>query len=281
VAISGTPPPFHVPPPAGGSGRALPKGLTENLADSPALEIHADVAALARAAAAHVVTHARDAIAASGRFSIALSGGSTPRPVYELLARPPHATEIDWSRVHVFWGDERCVPPEHPDSNYRMACEALLDRVPVPAAQVHRIRGEIAPAEAARDYEQLLRGFFAADDGAPVRTFDLVLLGMGEDGHTASLFPGTPAVIEPHRWVMATRLSVPHEMWRITLTPVVLDAAAAVTFLVTGAGKAARLSEVLDGTARETLPAARIRPASGPPCWMVDQAAAARLVRQP
>ena len=239
----------------------------------------ADADAFARAAATRIVTVATMAIAARGRFSIALSGGSTPRPIYELLARAPYATQIDWSRVHVFWGDERCVPPEHPESNYRMAREALLDHVPVPAKYVHRIRGEDEPHEAALDYEQVLRAFFAVADGPAERTFDLELLGMGDDGHTASLFPGTAAVMEQNRWVLANHAPAAQVEWRITLTPIVLNAAEVVTFLVAGSSKAARIAEVLAGPDDDHLPVQRIRPMHGAPIWMLDTAAAAGLRR--
>jgi 6-phosphogluconolactonase len=242
---------------------------------------HAD--ALARAAADHLTAVARRAIAARGRFTVALAGGATPRPVYRRLAEadPPC---IDWRRVHVFWGDERCVPPDDPRSNYRMAREALLDAVPVPAEQVHRIHGEEPPAQAAAAYEAVLRSTFAspgaAVDAPPASGFDLVLLGLGDDGHTASLFPGRSAVVERVRWVVAQRVEA--AMWRVTLTPVVINAAANVTFLVSGAGKAHRLHEVLHGPRRPVvLPAQAIRPVRGRVRWMVDAAAAAGLAPVP
>ncbi|UJR79482.1 6-phosphogluconolactonase [Sandaracinus amylolyticus] len=239
------------------------------------VEIHPDREALVDAAAEHVVALARAAVAARGRFTIALAGGGTPRPVYERLAHPTFACRIDWSRARIFFGDERCVPPDHPESNYRMVREALLDRVPIDPANVHRIAGEDDPEKAARDYEQTLREQL---DGS----FDLVLLGMGDDGHTASLFPGSPALDEARRWVLPTESTRPHPMWRITLTPVVIDAAAAVTFLVAGASKAERLREVLEGGAgAESLPAARIRPTDGALRWMVDADAASQLRRRP
>jgi 6-phosphogluconolactonase len=241
-----------------------------------------DDATLMRAEAEHVAALARAAIAARGRFLLALSGGSTPRRLYELLSRPPFLEGIDWSRVHVFWGDERCVPPGHPESNYRMAREALLDRVPIPDGNVLRIHGEDEPNRAAEAYEQVLRRVFGRMEGRPDRTFDEVLLGMGDDGHTASLFPGTPPLTEGHRWVMAQYVEPLPVQWRITLTPVVLNAAADVTFLVAGASKAPRLREVLEGGPRDvSLPAQLIRPLQGVLHWMVDAAAAARLSRTP
>jgi 6-phosphogluconolactonase len=239
-----------------------------------------DPATLMRAEAERSVMLARDAIAAHERFDIALAGGSTPRRLYELLAEPPYVDRIDWARVHVFWGDERCVRPDDPRSNYRMTRESLLDAVPIPEENIHRIRGEDEPHRAARDYEQELRGLFGKPDGPPERSFDQVLLGMGEDGHTASLFPGSPAVTERVRWVLAQHVDQPLPMWRITLTPVVLNAAADVTFLVAGAAKAERLREVLSDEPRDrVLPAEVIRSQGGPVHWMVDAAAGARLGR--
>jgi len=179
--------------------------------------VFSDDDTLMRAEAEHVTKLARAAIAARGRFLLALSGGSTPRRLYELLAKPPFLEGIDWSRVCVFWGDERCVPPDDPQSNYRMAREALLERVPIPNENVFRIHGEDEPHHAAQAYERVLRGFFGQAEGPPDRSFDQVLLGMGDDGHTASLFPGTPPLTEGRRWVMAQyveRLPVQRRMFR-------------------------------------------------------------------
>jgi 6-phosphogluconolactonase len=222
------------------------------------------------------VAHARRDIAHRGRFLLALSGGSTPRPLYELLASRPFATRIDWPRVHMFWGDERCVPPDQPESNYRMAREALLDHVPLPPANVHRIRGEDKPTEAAAAYAESLGAFFGSRDSSPTESFDLVLLGMGADGHTASLFPGSAAAKESRRWVVATPGPEPGS-WRVSLTPVLLNASENVTFLVTGADKAERLKDVLEGGQPDLLPAQLIRPTHGALHWMIDAAAAARL----
>jgi 6-phosphogluconolactonase len=234
--------------------------------------------ALMRAEAEHSITLAREAIAARGRFDLALAGGSTPRRLYELFSEPDYIDRIDWSRVHVFWGDERCVSPNDPRSNYRMVRESLLDCVPIPEDNIHRIRGEYEPHRAAEAYEQELRVLFGRPQGPPERSFDQVLLGMGPDGHTASLFPGTPAVTETQRWVVAQHVEQPLPMWRITLTPVVLNAAADVTFLVAGAGKAERLRQVLgDEPREEVLPAQLIRPKGGQLHWMADAAAGALL----
>jgi 6-phosphogluconolactonase len=234
--------------------------------------------ALMRAEAERLVRLSRDAIAARGRFLLALAGGSTPRRLYEMLSKPPFSDSIDWSDTHVFFGDERCVPPDQPESNYRMAREALLDHVSVPEENVHRMHGEDDPERAADAYEQMLHDFFGAKEGPPARSFDEALLGMGLDGHTASLFPGTPPLTEERRWVMAQHVEQPKAMWRITLTPVVLNAAADVSFLVAGGAKAQRLKEVLEGGPRdEALPAQLIRPKHGSLHWLVDAAAGWRL----
>jgi 6-phosphogluconolactonase len=236
------------------------------------LEVFPDRESLIRAAAEHIVQVAGEAIAANEKFSIALSGGSTPRPLYALLVTEPFSKRIDWFRVHVFWGDERCVPPDDPQSNYRMTKETLLDVVPIPASNIHRIRGEDEPERAASGYVQELRTFF----GDRAR-FDLVLLGMGDDGHTASLFPGTAAVTEHKRWVVAQYVEK-LALWRITLTPVALNVARNVIFLVSGAEKADRLKQVLQGLRQpEILPAQAIQPVSGRLLWFVDQAAASKF----
>jgi len=233
---------------------------------------------LAEAVARHIVARATDAISATGRFTLALAGGSTPRAVYALLATPAFAPRVDWGLVQVLWGDERCVPPGDPRSNYRMTKEVLLDRVPIPAQQIHRIRGEDEPEQAAAEYERELRALLGdGAEGRPDVALDLALLGMGEDGHTASLFPGHATVAEMARWV--TAVYVPDAaMWRVTLTPALLNRARNVTFVVSGAGKAARLQEVLQGPfTPELLPAQAIQPALGRLTWMVDEAAAGRL----
>jgi len=229
--------------------------------------------ALARAAAERVVTAASDAIAARGRFVIALTGGSTPKVLYRLLASPVFAGAIDWVRVHVFWGDERCRPPDDPASNYRMARETLLDHVPVPPAQVHRMHGEDEPEQAAAAYEHDLRATFP--DG--LARFDLVLLGMGANGHTASLFPRLSAVRERQRWVVAEHVAEV-SMWRITLTPVALNSAAEIVIVVAGADKAAMLARVLEGPrAIDELPVQAIAPEAGSLTWLVDADSAAAL----
>jgi 6-phosphogluconolactonase len=235
------------------------------------LLVHETPDELARAAAREFVTRAEEAINTLGRFAVVLAGGSTPKTTYEALARD-YSGELDWGRVHVFFGDERTVPPDHEDSNYRMAYEALLSRVPV--GGVHRMHGELPPAEAAAAYEEELRGFFGPD-GVPA--FDLILLGIGEDGHTASLFPETSALDVTDRWVVANPV-LKLETTRLTLTVPAINAAKAVAFLVAGEGKAETLKEILQGEVDpRAYPAKFIRPEGGDLTWMVDRAAASLL----
>jgi 6-phosphogluconolactonase len=230
----------------------------------------------------YIMELATRAIAERGRFTFAFSGGNTPRPVYERLATEGYIDRIDWSRVQVFFGDERCVPPEDPQSNYHMARTALGDRLPIPAANIHRIHGEDPPEQAASEYAEELARTFGGDakkGGTPPDGFDLVLLGMGDNGHTASLFPGLAAVTESVRWVMAQYVEVVG-MWRVTLTPVILNAARNVAFLVKGADKAEMLAKVLEGPYEPVvLPSQIIKPTNGDLRWLVDAAAAARLRR--
>jgi 6-phosphogluconolactonase len=242
------------------------------------IQRHADAFSLARAAAEQWIVLAQAGMADHGQFRVALSGGSTPRTLYSLLATEEFAARLDWSHVHVFWGDERCVPPDHPESNYRMAREALLDHVPIPPSNIHPIPCDQEPGQAAAAYDRTLRAFFGSQTthhSAPPPCFDLVLLGMGDDGHTASLFPGSAALGEQTRWVVAQYVSK-LSAWRVTLTPVVINAAAQVTFLVSGAGKAETLRQVLTGPYQPgVLPAQIIRPIRGHLVWLVDAAAGA------
>ena len=236
------------------------------------LLVKEDPQQLAEAAARDFATKAQAAIAERGRFSVALAGGSTPEATYEILARD-YADGLDWSKVHVFFGDERTVPPDHEDSNYRMAQLTLLSRVPV--GSVHRMRGELPPTEAAAAYEEELREFFGASSDEPP-SLDLILLGIGEDGHTASLFPETSALEVHDRWVVANPV-LKLQTTRLTLTVPVINAARAVNFLVAGEGKAKALKQILEGDADpRQYPAKLVRPADGP-VWMVDRAAAKPL----
>ncbi|MEP7008906.1 MAG: 6-phosphogluconolactonase [Acidobacteriota bacterium] len=251
--------------------------------------IAADREELARTAAEQLVRSAARAVAARGRFSLALSGGSTPRDLYHLLAQEPLAAAMPWSGVHLFWGDERCVPPDHEESNFRMVREALLEaqldpnkRPSIPAENIHRIETELPdPAEAAARYEADLRAFFGLK-GTEAPRFDLVLLGLGTDGHTASLFPGTGAVAISDRLCFALwveRLAT----WRITLSLPVFLAARSVAFLAAGIDKAEKIQAILGEDAPrlppDELPAAAVRPTMGELTWWLDRDAASRLAR--
>jgi 6-phosphogluconolactonase len=227
-------------------------------------------------AADFIVDRATEAIADHGRFTIALSGGGTPRPIYARLSSTGYRDRIDWSKVHIFFGDERCVPPDDAlaGSNYHMAREALLDHVALPAENLHRIQGEINPAQAALSYEQELRQLFRT---STFPAFDLICLGLGDNGHTASLFPGTAALRERERWVVAQYVEV-MTTWRVTFTAPLINAARHSAFLVEGAGKADVLWRVLAGPYQpDVLPAQLIQPVSGELHWLVDAAAAAKI----
>jgi 6-phosphogluconolactonase len=249
--------------------REMPAGDTP-----PSVRIFGTAEEVAAAAAERFAGLAREAVAARGAFSVALAGGNTPRRVYELLAEEELSGRVPWPDVHVFFGDERAVAPDADESNFRMAREALLSRVPVLGEHVHRIEGLGDAAANASRYEDELRGFFGDADWP---RFDLVMLGMGDDGHTASLFPETTVLHERAAWaapVWVEKLRA----WRITLTAPAINAARHVLFLVSGAGKAARLREVLrGGRDPQRLPARLIGPADGNLEWFVDRAAAAEL----
>jgi 6-phosphogluconolactonase len=230
------------------------------------LEVAKDLEDLAHRAARWI---ADIAAASRDRLAISLSGGSTPRRLYQLLAQPPFRAAIPWDRVHWFWGDERFVPPDHPDSNYRMAREALLSHAPIPAANIHRIETDGDAVAAARAYQQTLESYYGAatlDRARPL--FDIELLGLGPDGHTASLFPGTTVLYERQRWVAEIVGAKPEA--RITLTYPVLESSRHTAFLVAGADKREVLARVMAGD-RE-LPAARLNPV-GELVWFVDEAA--------
>jgi 6-phosphogluconolactonase len=243
------------------------------------IEIVPDREALSRVAADEFCARAREAIDDHGRFSVALSGGSTPRDFYALLANPdaPYCSQLAWDKIHFFWGDERHVPPDHAESNYRMANEAMLSKAPVPSDNVHRILAEMPDADAAAQaYEEELRRFFRPDEGRRPR-FDLALMGLGPDGHTASLFPQTPALHEKQRWVMENWVQKLHTD-RITLTVPVLCNAAHVLFLVAGADKAVALRDVLHGPYHpDQWPAQIFRNCSAHVVWLIDQLAARQL----
>ncbi|MBI5761822.1 MAG: 6-phosphogluconolactonase [Planctomycetales bacterium] len=261
--------------------RTLAASATRSAAaPSTVLRVVPDAARLSQAAAESFVEIAQAAIAERGRFTVALAGGSTPKRLYELLAEPPYRDRVDWSRVVIFFGDERCVPPDHADSNFRMAKEIMMIRLSsLSAQQVHRMQAERADLDvAADDYAALIAHAWHVSSwtGDPP-AIDLVLLGMGADGHTASLFPNTAALDEQDRWVVAN--PVPQlGTFRVTLTAPLLNAARQVMFLVAGQDKAAALADVLEGSVDlQRLPSQLIRPTAGGLTWLVDQAAAARL----
>lgn len=236
------------------------------------MQIYPDMEALARASAHLFVAQAIQAVRERGRFSVALSGGTTPKRTYELLAEAPSRAEVPWSKVHLFWGDERCVPPTDPKSNYRMAHEALLKHVPIPEPQIHRMRGELSPAEGAAEYEKEMHSYF----GEQAPALDLVFLGLGDNGHTASLFPHTPVLEEKTRWAAPVYVAE-QDLWRITLTAPILNEATLVAFVLGGANKAQVLQEVREGPPDpQRLPAQLIKPTKGQLLWLVDRAAAGK-----
>jgi 6-phosphogluconolactonase len=234
----------------------------------PQIKVLPDPNAIAHEAAERIVALAQASIRLRDGFAISLSGGSTPKALYELLATAVFRDRIDWTKVEVFFGDERCVPPDHHDSNYRMAREAMLSKVPIPGDNIYRIRGEIEPEKAAIEYGQMLKEKFA--DGGP----DLVLLGMGDDGHTASLFPGTEALKETkHRCVSVYVKKF--DAWRVTMTAPFINRADNVIVLVAGVSKAPVAQQVLEGPPDpQRLPIQLIQPASGKVTWLMDVAAA-------
>ena len=253
--------------------RALVKTVMTIAAD---LRIVDDLRGLSHAAAEEFVTQAAGTVRANGRFTVALSGGSTPKSLFGLLATN-FRDQLPWDKMFFFWGDERHVPPDSPESNYRMANEALLSKVPVSTENVFRVRAENPDADrAAQEYEKTLQDFFQLSAGTFPR-FDLILLGLGPDGHTASLFPKTIALREKSRLVVANWVDK-FKTHRITFTLPVLNNAAVVNFLVGGADKAETVREVLEGSQPpEMFPAKLVRPTNGRLMWMVDQAAAAAL----
>lgn len=239
------------------------------------VRIFKDSGSLSLAAADIFVEKASEAVKERGRFLAALSGGSTPSGMYRLLAEKPYRSRVQWSHTFLFWGDERCVPPDDKGSNYRQAYETWLKYVPLPDENIHRIKGELGPEEAASGYAQLLKRYAAPGTDWP--RFDLTLLGMGTDGHTASLFPGSPLDVEPPtRAVTVDYQGRPAQ--RVTLTAQVFNSARTVLFLVTGADKAPALSQVLTGPPQPgQLPAQRIHPTDGQLIWLVDEPAAQNL----
>lgn len=245
------------------------------------LQILPTVPELGQAAAAYVARLSAQALAERGRFTVALSGGSLPGLVGPALAAEPWRSQIDWTGWRVFWADERCVPLDHPDSNFRLAREHLLNRINIPLAQIYPLNDSFEPAATAQAYQALLAQLFQPAAGQPPR-FDLMLLGLGEDGHTASLFPNHPLLAETGRWVVAIFDSPKPPPERITMTLPLINQARAVAFVAAGAGKADILAQIWDTAAPTgSLPAQLVRPTDGELVWFVDEAAAARLkIRQ-
>ena len=227
-----------------------------------------------RDAAARLIALSCESLAAHGVFHVALSGGNTPNALYRLIATPEYASQFDWSRIHLWWSDERYLPIDNPDNNYHMAHEALIRHISIPAENVHRVPVELPSLDAAARYESEVVKIVGAASDASLPALDLILLGLGDDGHTASCFPGTVAHIAQDRLVVAH--FVPQvNMWRITFTPRLINAAQHVMFLVSGKGKAAILERVLHGPYQpDLLPAQLIAPAHGELTWMVDRDAA-------
>jgi len=232
-----------------------------------------DADALARVAAEHFAGLAREAVKSRKRFTAVLSGGSTPGGLFRLLAEEPYRTQIPWAQVHLFWADERCVPPDDPGSNYYLTHETLIEHIPIPPENVHRMQGELEPKAAAKLYELALQDFFCG----PRPRFDLVLLGMGEDGHTASLFPGSPLLAETERLAAPAQASYQDRpAQRVTLTLPALNSARQILFLVAGSAKARIVQAVMEGPAGR-LPAQYIQPTAGQLTWLLDAEAASLL----
>ena len=246
---------------------------------NPHIEVFVNSLAMSHAAAEHFQQSATRAVSARGRFLAALSGGSTPQELYGLLAQFPYRDLLSWERIHFFWGDERCVPPVHPESNYGQATRTFLDQVPVPAENIHRVRGELEPAAGARDYAHQLQQY--ASEGLAWPRLDWVLLGLGADGHTASLFPGSISPGEKESPVIAVTANYQgRPANRVTLTPLAFNSARNIVFLVTGKSKAETLAAVLAGPLDpQRWPVHRISPSDGSVSWLVDEAAASRLPR--
>ena len=241
------------------------------------LEIVADESELARAAADRFVAEARSAIADRGRFVVALAGGSTPKVMFDLLSATPRREQVAWENVRFYFGDERCVPPDDPSSNFGMANRTMLSKLALRPEQIHRMRGEDEPAQAALEYERELRAFFHIEQPGDFPRFNLLLLGLGENAHVASLFPRHPALHEETRLAVAVVVEAAPSR-RISLTMPVINSAERVMFLVSGENKAAAVKNILRGPADpEQYPAQLVNPHSGKIVWLMDKAAASAL----
>jgi 6-phosphogluconolactonase len=259
-----------------GAGGYNPYSSTSQNQEDEMIRIYNDLEALSQAAAELFAVQSRKASLICGRFSVALSGGETPRRLYEILASPPYRERIHWDEVHIFWSDERCVSEEDPRSNARMARQTLLDHVPIPADHIHPIHCDQSPQQAAIVYENELKDYFSTQNP----NFHLVLLGLGENGHIASLFPHTPVLNERVKWVSEVYVKE-LSMHRITFTAPFINQASQVVFLVSGADKAQVLENVLEGAYQpHELPAQLIRPNEEHPIWLVDKAASRKLTAQ-
>jgi 6-phosphogluconolactonase len=238
------------------------------------IEVVSDLEDLSLRAASIVISASRSSIATKKGFAVAISGGSTPRRLYTLLGSETYRDQVEWQDVHFFWADERCVPKEDEASNFKTAFDTLLSRIALPDRNIHRIKGEEAPDKAAKDYEEEIRRFF---EGSGRQGFNLIILGMGEDGHTASLFPGSKSLEEKVRLVVPVYLGEPKKD-RITLTLPLLNNADLILFLAAGPSKAAVLSEILaGGEKKKEFPAGMIQPARGNITWLIDREAAAKF----
>jgi len=247
------------------------------------LHIYKTPEELSAAVAKWIADQIRDTLKNQDRFVIVLSGGSTPKQLHKILAATPYKEQIEWSKLHIFWGDERDVPFDDERNNAKMAFDTLLNHVPVPPSQIHIMRTDIPPEQSAIEYEKILHQYFDPQQlkRLPGNTFDLVLLGMGDDGHTLSLFPGTTLVHEEKTWVKSFFLSS-QNMYRISLTKSIVNRSARIAFLTTGQSKANALKQVLQGAHNPDLyPSQVIQPANGELHWFVDEAAAGLLKKEP
>jgi len=236
---------------------------------------------IAHEAADRIVGIAQEVLNQKQYFRLVLSGGSTPKRLFNILTGDSYQNQLPWDKIQFFWGDERCVPPDHPDSNYRMAREAFLNTLKIPEAHIHRLNGEASnPNASALEYEEKIREHFSIKESGAPPQFDLILLGMGTDGHTASLFPDTPALEKTDRWIVANYVEK-FRTYRLTMTPRIINQAAWVIFLISGSDKAAVLSEVLEGPYEpKRLPSQLIQPEAGNMVWLLDREAANRLKQQ-
>jgi 6-phosphogluconolactonase len=236
------------------------------------VRVFEDYGSLSHAAAELFVELGKTAVASPGRFAVALSGGSTPRQFYSLLGSSPYRDNLDWHRVHIFWADERCVPPDDPESNFKLVYDTLLSTIAIPDSNIHRVKGEEGPEKAARVYEQDIKIYFGSDK--PV--YDLIILGVGKDGHTASVFPGSIAIHETARIALPVLFSKPG-VNRVTLTLPIINLASHVLILASGKAKSDVVQEILEGENLNQYPAGLVHPVKGSITWLIDREAAASL----